>query len=328
MAKILVFAEQRGGKFRGVAFEAVAEAARLKDALGGGEVVAVVVGSGVKDIAGTLAHYGADRILVADADFLANYSTVGYSHTVANAAKSEDADVVLFTASAMGMTLGPSVAALLETGIAADCTSFKVDGGKLQAVRPVYAGKAVTTVGFEGKPAVASLRPKVFSAGEPDSSKSAPVADLAVTVSGGDLKAMVKDVVAAAGAKMDLTEADFIVSGGRGMKGPENYKMLEELAEMLGGVVGASRAAVDAGWRPQADQVGQTGKTVSPQLYIAVGISGAIQHLAGMGSSKVIVAINKDADAPIFQIADYGIVGDLFDVLPVLKDEMAKVIEK
>ncbi|TET37679.1 MAG: electron transfer flavoprotein subunit alpha/FixB family protein [Planctomycetota bacterium] len=328
MANILVFAEQRGGKFRGVAFEAVSEAARLKEALGGGEVTAVVIGSGVKEIAGTLAHYGADKILVADADFLAYYSNVGYAHTVANAAKSADADVVLFTASAMGRTLGPAVAALLETSIAGDCTALEVDGGNLVATRPVYAGKAIIKVGFEGKPAVASLRPKVFSAGEPDTSKSAPVEDLATTVSGGDIKAMVKDIVAAAGAKMDLTEADFIIAGGRGMKGPENYKLLEEVADQLGGVVGASRAAVDAGWRPQTDQVGQTGKTVSPQLYIAVGISGAIQHLAGMSSSKVIVAINKDPDAPIFQVADYGIVGDLFEVVPVLKDELAKVIEK
>jgi electron transfer flavoprotein alpha subunit len=322
---VLIFAEQRGGNFRKAAFEAVSEGKRLATALGV-EAVAVVVGSGMKDIAGSLGQYGADRVLVADHADFKSYAGAAYAKAVIAAAKAANAQAVIMSATSMGKDLSAQVAGGLETSVAQDCIGVVVDGGKIVVRRPTYAGKAIVTVAFNRPPAVITLRPKVFAGNAPDASKSAPVENLAINAAQTDFAAMVKEIVAAAGKKMDLTEADVIVSGGRGMKGPENYKMLETLADALGGVVGASRAAVDAGWRPHDDQVGQTGKTVCPTLYIACGISGAIQHMAGMGSSKFIVAINKDPEAPIFKVANYGIVGDLFEVVPVLTTEMKKAI--
>jgi electron transfer flavoprotein alpha subunit len=310
-----------------VAYEALGEAGRLKDALGG-SVVAVVLGSGVKEKAASLGAYGADKVLAGDSELLARYNSDAYAKTLANAVKNVGPTLVLLSASSLGRDLAPNLAGALKAPMASDCTALKIEDGKVHAVRPVYAGKSITTVVFDKTPAIVTLRPKVFQAAEPAEGKTAEVEDLPVTVSAGDLKSVVREVVKAAGRKVDLTEADIIISGGRGMKGPENYNVIESLAETLGGAVGASRAAVDAGWRPHDDQVGQTGKTVSPQLYIACGISGAIQHLAGMSSSKCIVAINKDEDAPIFQVADYGIVGDLFEVVPVLNEELQKVVEK
>jgi electron transfer flavoprotein alpha subunit len=211
--------------------------------------------------------------------------------------------------------------------MAQDCTVFAVEDGNLVATRPIYAGKAYARVTFENSwPQMATARPKVMDINEPDKSRSAEVLDAAFSLDDGALKTKIVDVLKDESGKVDLTEADKIVSGGRGMKGPENYKILEDLADLIGATVGASRSAVDAGWRPHSDQVGQTGKVVSPGLYIACGISGAIQHLAGMSTSKVIVAINKDADAPIFQKADYGVVGDLFDVVPALTEEVKKYL--
>jgi electron transfer flavoprotein alpha subunit len=324
MAKnVLVFAEQKQGRFRKAAFEAVSEGKRLAGALGT-QAVAIVVGKGVKDAAGVLGKYGADRVLVADSDIFEYYDPEAFSRAVANAAREVDPQIILFTASSMGRDLAPNVAAKLGTGMASDVIKLEIADGRLQAVRPVYAGKARITLGFNKEPNVVTLRPKMFEAAETGAEVQPET--LSPGVEPGDLRAAVKEMVAAAGAKMDLTEADIIVSGGRGMKGPENYGVIETLADVLGGTVGASRAAVDAGWRPHSDQVGQTGKTVSPTLYIACGISGAIQHLAGMSSSKCIVAINKDPDAPIFQVADFGIVGDLFEVVPVLAEELKKVV--
>jgi electron transfer flavoprotein alpha subunit len=211
--------------------------------------------------------------------------------------------------------------------MAQDCTVFKVEDGNLVATRPIYAGKAYARVTFENSwPQMATARPKVMDINEPDTSKSAEVLDATFSLDDAALKTKVVDSLKDESGKVDLTEADKIVSGGRGMKGPENYKILEDLADLIGATVGASRSAVDAGWRPHSDQVGQTGKVVSPGLYIACGISGAIQHLAGMSTSKVIVAINKDPDAPIFQKADYGVVGDLFDVVPALTEEVKKYL--
>lgn len=324
MAKnVLVFAEQKQGEFRKAAFEAVSEGKRLAEALGT-QAVALVVGKGVTGIAKALGKYGADKVLVSDSEIFEYYDPEAFSRVVANAAKEVDPQIILFTASSMGRDLAPNVAAKLETGMASDAIKLEIVDGKLQAVRPVYAGKARITVDFTREPNVVTLRPKMFDATE-TGAEIEPEA-LSPGVEPSDLRATVKEAIATAGAKIDLTEADVIVSGGRGMKGPENYNLLEDLAGLLGGTVGASRASVDAGWRPHADQVGQTGKTVAPTLYIACGISGAIQHLAGMSSSKCIVAINKDADAPIFQVADFGIVGDLFDVVPVLTEELKKVV--
>jgi electron transfer flavoprotein alpha subunit len=321
---ILVFAEQKGGTFKKGAYEAVSHGRRLADELEC-DLIALVMGLDMEEIAPTLGKYGADRVLVADDPILENYNAEAYAATFLEAVEQEEPEIILLTSSAMGKDLSPRVAAAIDAGLATDCTEAWIEDEKLRVKRPVYAGKSLITVDFVGTPAMASLRPNVFTLGEVDESRTAEVDELEVTIEEEELRARVKEFIAAAGAKMDLTEADIIVSGGRGMKGPENYNILEDLADLLGGVVGASRAAVDAGWRPHADQVGQTGKTVTPNLYVACGISGAIQHLAGMSSSKCIVAINKDPDAPIFEVADYGVVGDLFNVVPVLTEEIKKV---
>src|SRR5262249_23681907 len=233
----------------------------------------------------------------------------------------------LFGASAIGKDLAPRVAARLGVGLATDCTALSADGGKLLATRPVFAGKANQKVAFAKVPAIASLRPKVF-APVSRNGNAAAVEPLAFSWDAAASRAKVVGVKAAGGGKADLTESEIIVSGGRGLKGPENFRLIEELAEALGATVGASRAVVDAGWRPHSDQVGQTGKAVSPKLYVAVGISGAIQHLAGMSSSRCIVAINKDPEAPIFKVADYGLVGDLFEVVPALTRAVKELNER
>lgn len=322
---VFVITEQRNGTFRNVSFEVVSEGRRLADKLGG-SVIAIVLGNGVFEIADQLAQYGADKVLVADNDIFKNYSAEGYTATIAAAIKNVDPQVVLLPASALGKDLAPRLTARLGVGLATDCVELSVSDGKLVAKRPMYAGKVLANYQFNASPNIASLRPNIFLVKEADVSKKAELEKINVPVADGDLKAIVKEVLASEGGKIDISEANVIVSGGRGMKDASNFKILEDLAQVLGGAVGASRSAVDAGWRVHADQVGQTGKTVSPDLYIACGISGAIQHLAGMSSSKCIVAVNKDPDAPIFQRADYGIVGDLFDVVPRLTEEFKKVI--
>jgi len=319
---ILVFIEQRAGQVRSVSREALGEATRLSKDLGG-PVFGVCPAASDPGLA-ALGEAGAEKVLLATHEHFANYDGAGYARAVAAAAEAVKPAAIVFPASAMGRDLAPRVAARLGVGLAADCTALSAQGGKLQASRPVYAGKAVQTVSFPRTPAIVSLRPKVFATASTPG-KSAAVEPLKFELDASAPRAEVKRVVASAGAKLDLTESDIIVSGGRGLKGPEHFKVIEELAEALGATVGASRAVVDAGWRPHADQVGQTGKTVSPKLYVAVGISGAIQHLAGMSSSRCIVAINKDPEAPIFKIADYGLVGDLFEVVPALTEVVKKM---
>lgn len=321
---VLVLAEQRDGAFRKVAYEVVSEGRRLADQLST-ELAAVVIGSGIEGIAPTLGKYGADRVLVADEDAFKFYSAEGYTRVLAEIINTKGPSIVLLPASALGKDLAPKLAARLKLGLASECTQLFITEGRLEAKRPVYAGKAFIRVRFETEPQLATLRPNVFPIKELDQPKSPSIEKVETGVSPTDLGAIVKEIIPAPGGRVDLSEADVVVSGGRGMKGPENFKLLEELADLLGGAVGASRAAVDAGWRPHSDQVGQTGKVVTPSLYIACGISGAIQHLAGMSSSKCIVAINKDPDAPIFQRADYGIVGDLFEVVPALIEEIKKL---
>ncbi len=320
---VVIYAEQIGGTFRPAAFEAVCQGKKMATALGG-QAIAVAVGSGIADAA-ALGQYGADKVLVVDNDKLKNFTVDAYGAALAEAASKSDPAVVLMTATAQGKDLGGCISAALDAPLTADCTEWSIDGGKVQVRRPIYAGKAYLTVVLANKPGVISLRPKIFAPDEPDASKSAAVESLDVALADNDFRSVVKEIVALAAGKLDVSEADIIVSGGRGMKGPENFKILEELAGALGAAVGASRSAVDEGWRPHGDQVGQTGKVVSPKLYIACGISGAIQHLAGMRTSKCIVAINKDPEAPIFQSADYGIVGDLFQVVPALTEEIKKV---
>ncbi|HET7226277.1 MAG TPA: electron transfer flavoprotein subunit alpha/FixB family protein [Candidatus Eisenbacteria bacterium] len=319
---ILVWIEQRQGRVRGVAREALGEAQRLAASLGG--PVVGVCAAAPEMQAGlelpSLGEAGADQVLLATHAGFGLYDAAGYTATMAAAVAAVKPATVLFGASAMGRDLAPRVAARLGVGLASDVTALAVEGGRLLARRPVFAGKAAQRVAFPDTPAMATLRPKVFAAGA-RAGAAAAVESLAVTVDeAASARARVQKVAAAAGGKMDLTESEIIVSGGRGLRGPEHFALIEQLAEALGATVGASRAVVDAGWRPHSDQVGQTGKTVSPRLYVAVGISGAIQHLAGMSSSRCIVAINKDPDAPIFKVADYGLVGDLFEVVPALTE--------
>ena len=323
---VWTIAEQRGGEIRKITYEIVSEGRRLADALGQ-ELTVILLGSNIKDTAAELGQYGADKVLVADDSRLEPYTTDAYVSVISELVKANDPQILILGASVQGKDLSARLAASLDVGMAQDCTVFAIEDGNLVATRPIYAGKAYAKVTFENSlPQMAAARPKVMSISEPDSSKSAEVVDAVFTLDDGNLKTKVVDVAEDESGKVDLTEADKIVSGGRGMKGPENYNILEELADLIGASVGASRSAVDAGWRPHSDQVGQTGKVVSPNLYIACGISGAIQHLAGMSTSKVIVAINKDEDAPIFQKADYGVVGDLFDVVPALTEEVKKYL--
>ena len=319
---ILVFVEQRDGKLRPVSKEALGEGSRLAGALGG-PVVAVCPAAADPGLA-ALGDAGADRAILAVHPAFAAYHAAGYARAVVEAVRATQPALVLFANSAMGRDLAPRVAARLDAGLASDCVALSASDGRLVATRPVYAGKAVETVAFRGGPALVSLRPKAFAPVERAAGPAA-VETVAVADDPSFARSRVVNVVASTAGKLDLTEAEVIVSGGRGLKGPENFKLLEELAEALGATVGASRAVVDAGWRPHSDQVGQTGKTVSPKLYVAVGISGAIQHLAGMLSSRCIVAINKDPDAPIFKVADYGVVGDLFEVVPALTEAVRKL---
>jgi electron transfer flavoprotein alpha subunit len=322
MAKgVFVIAEQRDGALRKVSFELASAARKLADQTGD-EVSAILLGSGIEGLAAELGKFGVDKVFVGDNAALEPYITEAHAQVVAKILKDNDAAIALFGASVQGKDLSARVAAKLAGGLATDCTDVKLDGGKLVAVRPMYAGKCFGEVVFNTTPAMASLRPNVFAAVE--NAKAAAVTKVDVAVDG--VKSKVLEVQKDTSGKVDLTEANIIVSGGRGMKGPDEYKILEELADVLKGTVGASRAAVDAGWRLQKDQVGQTGKVVSPNLYIACGISGAIQHLAGMSSSKCIVAINKDAEAPIFTKADFGVVDDLFKVVPELTNACKKLL--
>jgi electron transfer flavoprotein alpha subunit len=321
MTAILAVTEQRGGALRKVSREAVWAARQLADQLGGTVDALVLGGPGVDVATADLGGAGADRVLVAADAAFANYAPDGYAATVAERAKAGGYASVVVSATATGKDLAPRIAARLDAPLVSDVTALGVEGGKVTAARPVYAGKAIQRVVIEAQLGVISLRPNTFvvgTAGKAGAVEQVPAASVAARV-------RVKEVKASEQGALDVAEAEIVISGGRGLKGPEHFRLIEELAKAFGGAaVGASRAVVDAGWRPHAEQVGQTGKTVSPTLYIAIGISGAIQHLAGMRTAKTIVAINKDKDAPIFKAADYGIVGDLFEILPRLTEEVRK----
>jgi electron transfer flavoprotein alpha subunit len=320
---VLVIAEQRDGVLKKVAFEMLGIGAKLAAAVGG-RVEAALLGSGLGNLPDTLAQYGATKVYVADDDSLATYSAEGYANTLAAFIDKVEPAVILFGATAMGKDLAPRLAARLGVGLASDCTALEIDGGRLIATRPIFAGKALARVKLNGDPQMATLRPNVLAAPEPDAGATATVEPVAAAV--GDVRARVVQVAGAGEGDIDVAEADVIVSGGRGVAGSEGFAPIQSLAKTLKAAVGASRAAVDAGWIEHAHQVGQTGKTVTPNLYIACGISGAIQHLAGMKTSKVIVAINKDPEAPIFKMANYGIVGDLFEVVPLLEKEFQALL--
>ncbi len=320
MANVLAVTEQRGGALRKTSHEAVWAARQLADVMGG-KVDALVLGAPGVDAAGAkLGEVGADRVLVAEHAAFGNYAPCGYAATAAAVAKAGGYGAVVVAATATGKDLAPRIAAVLDAPLATDVTGVGFAGGKVTATRPIYAGRAIQQVTLDAPVAVVSLRPNTYAPGRAAKAGTVEKAG-AVTAS----RVVVREVKAAAQGKLDVAEASVVVSGGRGLKGPEHFALIENLAKAFGAAaVGASRAVVDAGWRPHAEQVGQTGKTVSPQLYVAVGISGAIQHLAGMKTAKVIVAINKDKDAPIFQVADYGIVGDLFEIVPRLTEEVTK----
>ena len=323
MGDVLAIAEQREGKIRGISSEVVSTAARLADELGGRAHALVVGGPGLSDEAAGLGRFGAEKILVTEHEALTGYHPQGYAQVAHEAVKGGGYDVVVFGATAQGKDLAPRVAALVDVPLASDVTELSAADGEVVAVRPVFAGKAFASVSFKASPAILSIRPNVFSGAEREAGGTVESFDpQGLDPSAWTLR--VKEFEVAGGGSKDVAEAAIVVTGGRGMKGPENWGLLEELRDALGddAALGASRAVVDAGWRPHAEQVGQTGKTVAPKLYFALGISGAIQHLAGMRTSQTIVAINKDPDAPIFQVADYGIVGDVFEVLPRLTQEV------
>ena len=317
MSKILVFAEFANGKVKKGALE-------LLSAVQGQDVAALALGPGAKEVVAELGKYGAKTVFVNEDSALQNYNPEAFTTVAAKVISDFAPNYVLASSSILGRDLFPRVGARLSTAVISDCTELKADGGNITVRRPMYSGKCSAEVEFSNSSSpIILMRANQLPVAEPGSG-SAEVNEVAGPE--GNLKTLIKEIVKGASEKLDLTEANIIVSGGRGMKEAENFKLLEELAETLGATVGASRAVVDAGWVPHSMQVGQTGKTVAPTLYIACGISGAIQHLAGMSSSRVIVAINKDSEAPIFQKATYGIVGDVFEVLPKLNEEFKKLL--
>ena len=317
--KILAVLEQREGSLKKVSFESASVAVKLSKQLNL-EVEAVVAGSEIGNL-NEISKYGISKIIhLKNADFQ-NYSSSGYSEAISNYAKETGASYIIIGNTAFGNDIAPRIAVKLNSACLVDCIDLNVEANEVIANRPVYAGKSIIKSKLKSEVKIFTLRPNIFKAELSDAGQ----ANIEVKeIASPNLKSKVVAYKKSEG-KLDVAEADIIVSGGRGMKGPEHFNLIESLADVLGAAVGASRAVVDAGWRPHREQVGQTGKTVSPSLYVACGISGAIQHLAGMSSSKYIVAINKDKDAPIFSVADYGIAGDLFDVLPVLTEEIKKI---
>lgn len=320
MGKILVFVESSNGKIKRSAQELLSAAKNS-----GQPVVAMIGGSDLDGIANEAASYGASEIHAFKDSVFDQYNPELFTETVSKAVSEIQPSVILASASSLGRDLFPRVAARLNTGVLSDCTELQIQGDEVTAKKPVYSGKAFAKMGFENSPIkIILMRANQLPINVPQAGASANVKEHAFTKP--DLKTLIKEVVKGASEKLDLTEANIIVSGGRGLKEAGNFKLLHELADVLGATVGASRAVVDAGWVSHGMQVGQTGKTVAPTLYIAIGISGAIQHLAGMSGAKVIVAINSDANAPIFQKATYGIVGDLFDIVPKLTEEFKKAL--
>ena len=323
MADVLAFAEERDGRVGAAGREAVSVAASLAEDLGGSAHALVLGGPGVAGEAAALGRFGAAVVTVGEHDALTDYNGEGYAPLVVEAVRAGAYAAVVFPATTLGKDLAPRVAALLDVPLAADVTGAEIEDGKVVVERPVYSGKAFARVEVDATPVLVSIRPNAFQATEKDASAS--VRNLTLEVDPSRWGSRVLERKAAAGGALDVAEASVVVSGGRGMRDPSNWGLLEALREAIGptAALGASRAVVDAGWRPHGEQVGQTGKTVAPNLYFAVGISGAVQHLAGMRTARTIVAINKDPDAPIFNVADYGVVGDLFEILPRLSEEIA-----
>ncbi len=324
MTKILAFAEFRGGSPRKTAFESITAARKAADQSGGGEVHGLAIGAaGIQGAAEQLGRYGADVVICVEHPALSRYSPEVFAATAAEQIKAGGYRAAFFAASAEGRDLAPRVAARLGVSLASDITAFELTGDALIARHPAYIGKAIATLRLTGTPALVSLRPGAVAPVEQP--RAGRVEKLEPALDPATARVVVTSVTERASARFDLGDAPVVVSGGRGLKAAENFKLVEDLAAAFGNAaVGATRAVTDDGWRPSTDQIGQTGRMVSPALYVAVGISGAIQHLAGMRTAKVIVAINRDKDAPIFKVADYGIVGDLFEVVPRLTEEVKK----
>jgi len=324
MTKILAFAEIRGGSPRNTAFESITAARKAADQSGGGEVHALAIGAtGIQGAAEQLGRYGADVVFCVEHPALSRSSPEVFAATVAEQIKAGGYRAAFFAASAEGRDLAPRVAARLGVSLASDITAFELTGDALIARHPAYIGKAIAILRLTGTPALVSLRPGAVAPVEQP--RAGRVEKLPPALDPARARVVVTAVTERAAARLDLGEAPVVVSGGRGLKAAENFKLVEDLAAAFGNAaVGATRAVTDDGWRPSTDQIGQTGRMVSPALYVAIGISGAIQHLAGMRTARVIVAINRDKDAPIFKVADYGIVGDLFEVVPRLTEEIKK----
>jgi len=320
---VLVIAEAKDGRLRNVTFETIAAGKTIAN---GGKISVAALGSSAASYSNELAHYGADEIILIQNKELDQYTPDGYAQVLTALIRDLQPDAILLGHTAIGKDIAPRVAARLGLGLITDCTQIEADGDEITFIRPIYAGKAFQKKRFTEGTLFATVRPNNIAPLDPDASRTASQREFSVEIK--ELRSLIKEVVKKAASGVDLSEAKIIVSGGRGVKSAEGFKPLQELADVLGGAVGASRGACDAGYCDYSLQIGQTGKVVTPDLYIACGISGAIQHLAGMSNSKVIVAINKDPEAPIFQIADYGIVGDLFEVVPMLTEEFKKVLGK
>ncbi|PYO09744.1 MAG: electron transfer flavoprotein subunit alpha [Gemmatimonadetes bacterium] len=320
MAHVFAFVETRGADLRKVGLEAVTAARMLADKSGSGEVHALLLGPpGLSSKAAQIGQYGADVVIVAEHAGLANYSPEVAAATAADRIKSTGYRAAVFSTTAQGRDLAPRVAARLGVGLVTDVLSFEIEGDSIVVRHPMNIGKVIATIAITNTPALIAMRPNVIS--PTLNSRASRVETMQPTIDPASVRVKVIETRKGSGGKLDLAEAPVIVAGGRGLKAAENFKLVEELASAFGNAaVGATRAVTDDGWRPHSDQIGQTGRLVSPELYIAVGISGAVQHLAGMRTSKTIVAVNKDKDAPIFKVADYGIVGDVFDVIPALTE--------
>ncbi|MBO7357894.1 MAG: electron transfer flavoprotein subunit alpha/FixB family protein [Lachnospiraceae bacterium] len=334
---VFVFAQQVDNKISGIAVELLGEATRLAAPLNA-QVTAVLIGSGVKGLADELAEYGADRVIVVDDPELKNYRTEPYAHALASVINEFKPEIMLVGATAIGRDLGPTVSARVATGLTADCTQLEIGDFPINAIpgqedkqkhnqllmtRPAFGGNTIATIACpDNRPQMATVRPGVMQKLEPKKGAKAEVVEFNPGFTPNNKYVTIKEVVKAVNNVADIMDAKILVSGGRGVGSPENFKLLDDLAEVLGGTVSCSRAVVDAGWKPKDLQVGQTGKTVRPNVYFAIGISGAIQHVAGMEESDIIIAINKDEDAPIFDVADYGIVGDLNKILPELTEKI------
>lgn len=318
--KVISLAEIRDGSLRNVSFEAIAAAKTIAQ---GGEVVAVLVGESVQSYASELIAHGADRVVVVENDKLKTYTPDGYGQALMAVIEAEKPEGIVFGHTALGKDLSPKLATKLNAGLVSDVVAIEEKDGELLFIRPIYSGKAFEKKVVTDGIIFVTVRPNNIPALSRDDARSGNVTSLSADIK--DLRTIVKEIVRKTAEGVDLSEAKVIVAGGRGVKSADGFKPLQELADVLGGAVGASRGACDAGYCDYSLQIGQTGKVVTPDLYIACGISGAIQHLAGMSNSKVIVAINKDPEANIFKVADYGIVGDLFEVVPLLTEEFKKL---